>query len=60
MADFNPMVPAEDAFLPQVGARIFMVPWNHVKCILDRCGGDQGKALFYIEETFRNSLSTSS
>ena len=78
MADFNAMFPAEDAFLPQVGAKnrstqivpqvgeevlpqvgakIFMVPWNHVKCILDKCGSDQAKALFYIEETIRNNWS---
>ena len=46
-----------EEILPQVGAKIFMVPWNHVKCILDKCGSNQGKALFYIEETIRNNWS---
>ena len=47
----------EGEIMPQVGAKIFMVPWNHVKCILDKCGSDQGKALFYIEETIKNNWS---
>lgn len=34
-AAIRPQVSEE--ILPQVGAKIFMIPWNHVKCILDMC-----------------------
>lgn len=43
--------------LPQVGAEIFMVPWNHIKCIIDKCYKDPKKALFYIRETIKNNWS---
>lgn len=47
----------EGEILPQVGAQIFMVPWNHIKYILDKCGSDQNKALFYVQETIGNNWS---
>ena len=34
-----------------------MVPWNHIKYILDKCGNDQEKALFYVQETIKNNWS---
>lgn len=43
--------------LPQVGAQIFQVPWGHIRFILDKCGSDQKKALFYVRETIRNNWS---
>lgn len=46
-----------EEFMPQVGKQIFMVPWNHIKYILDKCGNDQGKALFYVQETIKNNWS---
>ena len=47
----------EGEILPQYGAEIFMVPWNHIKYILDKSGNNQKKALFYIQETIRNNWS---
>ena len=38
--------------MPQVGTQIFMVPWNHIKYILDKCGNDQSKALFSFFSRF--------
>ena len=46
-----------EEYMPQVGAQIFMVPWNHIKYILDKCGSDQEKALFYVQETIKNNWS---
>ena len=43
--------------MPQAGAQVFHVPWNHIKYIIDKCGNDQSKALFYIQETIRNNWS---
>lgn len=45
--------------LPQVGAKIFNVPWNHIKVIIDKCGTDENKALFYINEIIQNNWSRS-
>ena len=43
--------------MPQVGALIFLVPWNHIKCIMDKAKGNQEFALFYISETIKNNWS---
>ena len=32
-----------------------MVPWNRIKYIIDKCGDDSQKALFYIRETIQNN-----
>lgn len=45
--------------LPQVGAKIFNVPWNHIKIVMDKCVNNQDMALFYINETLRNNWSRS-
>lgn len=46
-----------EELMPQVGSVIFMVPWNHVKYIIDKCGEDPQKALFYMQETVNNNWS---
>ena len=47
----------ENESMPQVGAQIFLVPWNHIKCIMDKAKGNQEFALFYIKETIKNNWS---
>lgn len=47
----------EGEITPRVGEQIFMIPWNHIKYILDKCGGNQAKALFYVQETIKNNWS---
>jgi predicted nuclease of restriction endonuclease-like (RecB) superfamily/DNA-binding XRE family transcriptional regulator len=48
---------AEGEIMARVGEQIFMIPWNHIKYILDKCGGKQAKALFYVQETIKNNWS---
>lgn len=43
--------------LPQVGAKIFDIPWNHIKAIMDKCDEDSNMAMFYIDETIKNNWS---
>ena len=50
------------AFVPQVGGQmdtgmIFSIPWGHHKLIIDKCGMEQNKALFYIRQTIQNNWS---
>ena len=47
----------ENESMPQVGEQIFLVPWNHIKCIMDKAKGNQEFALFYIKETIKNNWS---
>ena len=50
-----------DINFPQLGgnsdAVVFLIPWGHNKLIIDRCKGDQEKALFYAKETLENNWS---
>lgn len=43
--------------MPQVGAQIFNVPWNHLKYIIDKVDGDKEKVLFFINEIIKNNWS---
>ena len=36
---------------------IFMIPWGHQMLLLDKCKGNQEKALFYVKKTFENNWS---
>ena len=54
-AAIRPQVEGE--IMPRAGEQIFMIPWNHIKYILDKCGGNQAKALFYVQETIKNNWS---
>ncbi len=44
---------------PQVVAQldIFTVPWGHHRLIIDKCKGNQDKALFYVEKVLKNNWS---
>ena len=42
---------------PQVGAQIFLIPWGHIKLLIDKCQSDQNKALFYVHKTLENNWS---
>ena len=57
--EFTPQVGAQikNEIHPQVGGKIFMIPWGHIKCILDKRCINQSKALFYIDETIKNNWS---
>lgn len=55
--DFPIRPQVEGETMPRVGEEIFMIPWNHIKYILDKCGGNQAKALFYVRETIKNNWS---
>lgn len=60
-----PQVEAESCLknLPQVEERLsqelFSIPWGHHKVIIDRCSGNIGKALFYIQQILKNGWSRS-
>ena len=47
--------------VPQVGGQIaesiFCIPWGHHKIIMDKCGDDRDKALFYVKKTLENNWS---
>lgn len=36
---------------------IFMIPWGHIIQIMNKCGEDKEKALFYIRKTLNNNWS---
>ena len=51
----------EEANLPQVGANfetlLSAVPWGHHRYIIDKCGEDTARALFYVRQTVENGWS---
>ena len=42
---------------PQVGGELFRTPWGHHKCIIDKCGDNSKKAIFYINKALENNWS---
>ncbi|MBO4394471.1 MAG: DUF1016 family protein [Spirochaetales bacterium] len=45
---------------PQLGDDydvIFMIPWGHIRKLLDKCNGDGAKALFYARQTLEHNWS---
>lgn len=36
---------------------LFSIPWGHHRTIIDKCGGDPEKALFYVRKTVENNWS---
>ena len=36
---------------------LFSIPWGHHRYIIDKCKGDQEKALFYVRKTIENNWS---
>lgn len=63
--EITPQVDAQNLknkIMPQAGAQIgkeiiFMIPWGHHKVIMDKCGDDQQKALFFVQKTLENGWS---
>lgn len=49
----------ENEITPQVGAQIYIIPWNHIKLILDKSNKNKNKALFYINKIVENNWSRS-
>ena len=52
----------QDEKLPQLGAEIqalvSAVPWGHHKLLIDKCGNDAKKALFYVRQTVEGTIPT--
>lgn len=42
---------------PQLGGELFELPWGHHKFILDKCGGDVQKAVFFIHKSLQDGWS---
>ena len=47
----------ESGITPQLAAQIASIPWGHICLIMNRCGKDQRKALFYVNQTVLNNWS---
>ena len=41
----------------QTESGIASIPWGHICLIMNRCGKDQRKALFYVNQTVLNNWS---
>ncbi|MDB2038318.1 PDDEXK nuclease domain-containing protein [[Clostridium] symbiosum] len=42
---------------PQLEGKLFRIPWGHHKYIVDKCGSDSEKALFYVNKVLENNWS---
>lgn len=57
------MAKSENENSPQVVAdlkeqnNIFLIPWGHHRCIIDKCRNDREKALFYVNKVIENNWS---
>ncbi len=52
----------ESGITPQVDAQlndnqVFCIPWGHLKLLIDKCGDNLQKALFYVRNTIENNWS---
>lgn len=47
----------ESGITQQLAAQIVSIPWGHICLIMNRCGKDQRKALFYVNQTVLNNWS---
>jgi TPR repeat protein len=43
--------------VPQVVAQLFSIPLGHHRYIMDKCGNDAQKAMFYVRQTLENGWS---
>lgn len=46
-----------DRICPQLEDKLFSIPWGHHKYIIDKCGDNPEKALFYVNRTLENNWS---
>jgi len=51
----NPIMPQAGAQLEESTA--LLIPWGHNKLIIDKCGNDKEKAIFYVRKTIENNWS---
>ena len=47
----------ESGIAPQAVAQIASIPWGHICLIMNRCGKDQRKAFFYVNQAVLNNWS---
>ena len=53
----QPVAQTESVITPQLVAQIVSIPWGHICLIMNQCGKDQRKALFYVNQTVLNNWS---
>ena len=53
----EPVAQTESGITPQLVAQIASIPWGHICLIMNQCGKDQRKALFYVNQTVLNNWS---
>jgi predicted nuclease of restriction endonuclease-like (RecB) superfamily len=46
-----------DEKAPQLGGKLFCVPWGHHKYIIDKCGKNLDRAIFYIDKVIEYNWS---
>lgn len=57
-ANFAQHLADSDDTAPQLVEQLLVrVPWGHHRIIIDKCGGDVAKALFYLRKTVENGWS---
>lgn len=47
----------DEKIRPQLGDKLFSIPWGHHKYIIDKCGDNPEKALFYVNKILENNWS---
>lgn len=50
-------VPRSDLFSKLGKEAIFYIPWGHQKLLIDKCKGEEEKALFYVHKILENNWS---
>ena len=48
---------SDSEILPQVVAKLFCLPWGHIKLLVDKCKNNPRKALFYMQQTLEHNWS---
>lgn len=48
----------EITILPQLVAKLYLIPWGHHRCIIDKCK-TVDKAIFFVEKVLENNWSRS-
>ena len=55
--DLFPDVFTDKSIRPQLVDELEQMPWGHIRYIIDKCRGDQQKAIFFIDKTVENNWS---